>query len=39
LQNWTTVTNGIPGNGANLVAADPVPPADKSFYRIRADQP
>jgi len=39
LQSWTIVTNGIPGNGTNLVATDPVPPADKSFYRIRADQP
>ena len=39
LQSWTTVTNGISGNGANLVTADPAPPADKAFYRIRADQP
>jgi hypothetical protein len=39
LQNWTTVTSGISGNGTNLVTADPTPPADKAFYRIRADQP
>ena len=39
LQNWTTVTNGVSGNGANVVIGDAAPPADKSFYRIRADQP
>jgi hypothetical protein len=39
LQNWTAVTNGISGNGTNLIMEDTAPPADKSFYRIRADQP
>jgi hypothetical protein len=39
LQSWFTVTNGLSGNAANLVIADPAPPADKAFYRIRADQP
>jgi hypothetical protein len=39
LQNWIAVTNGISGNGTNLIMEDTAPPADKSFYRIRADQP
>ncbi|MFZ0829201.1 MAG: hypothetical protein WAO02_17450 [Verrucomicrobiia bacterium] len=39
LQNWTLVTNGVSGNGTNLIIGDAAPPADKSFYRIGADQP
>jgi hypothetical protein len=39
LQSWTTVTNGVSGNGATVIIGDPAPPADQSFYRIRADQP
>ncbi len=39
LQGWTTVTNGLAGNGTNLIAADIAPPANESFYRIRADRP
>jgi len=39
LQSWTTVTNGLAGNCADVIIADPAPPADKAFYRIRADQP
>lgn len=39
LQNWNTVTNGIPGNGTNLFLLDANPPVDKGFYRIRADRP
>ena len=39
LHHWTTVTTGISGNGTNVIIGDATPPADKSFYRIRADQP
>jgi hypothetical protein len=39
LQSWSTVTNGLAGNGTNLIAVDIAPPADKSFYRVRADRP
>ena len=39
LQHWTTVTAGVSGNGTNVIIGDATPPADKSFYRIRADQP
>jgi hypothetical protein len=39
MQNWTAVTNGISGNGTNLVTTDSAPPADNAFYRIRVDQP
>jgi hypothetical protein len=39
LQHWMTVTAGISGNGTNVIIGDATPPADKSFYRIRADQP
>jgi hypothetical protein len=39
LQNWTAVTNGISGNGANLIMEDTAPPAGQSFYRIRANRP
>ena len=39
LQHWITVTAGISGNGTNAIIGDATPPADKSFYRIRADQP
>jgi hypothetical protein len=39
LQGWTTVTNGIPGNGNGLNLADPAPPAGQAFYRVRAEQP
>jgi hypothetical protein len=39
LQHWITVTAGISGNGTNVIIGNATPPADKSFYRIRADQP
>ena len=39
LQSWTAVATGIFGNGTNLSIGDDAPPADKSFYRIRVDQP
>ena len=39
LQNWTVVTNGVLGNGTNLVTTDPAPPADQAFYRVSAGQP
>lgn len=39
LQNWSLVTNGFSGNGTNLILTDAAPPLDKSFYRVRAEQP
>jgi len=39
LINWTNVVSGIPGNGTNIMASDTAPPADKSFYRVRAERP
>ena len=39
LQSWSVVTNGISGNGTNLMLWDANSPVDKGFYRIRADRP
>lgn len=39
LQNWSSVTNGISGNGTNLFLSDANTPVDKGFYRIRAERP
>jgi len=39
LLNWTTATNGIAGNGTNMIVVDPATPVDQAFYRIRADRP
>ena len=39
MQNWATVTNGVPGNAGGLNLADPTPPADHALYRVRAEQP
>jgi hypothetical protein len=39
LLHWTNVTVGVSGNGTNLIIGDAAPPADRSFYRIGADQP
>jgi hypothetical protein len=39
LQNWMTVTAAVSGNGTSLIIEDATPPADNSFYRIRANQP
>ena len=39
LVNWTNVVSSLPGNGTNVIATDLAPPADKSFYRIRAERP
>jgi hypothetical protein len=38
-QSWTCVSNSIsiPGNGTNLFLQDANVPADKAFYRVRAD--
>lgn len=39
LQNWTEVVTNIPGTGTDITATDDAPPADQSFYRIRAERP
>ena len=39
LQNWTAVTNGVPGNSTSVNLIDPTPPEGQAFYRIRADKP
>ena len=39
LQNWSNITAGVSGNATNLFIADPTPPLDKAFYRIRAARP
>ena len=39
LQTWSTVTNGVPGNGVSLNISDLAPPTNQAFYRVRADQP
>jgi hypothetical protein len=38
-QTWTAGAAASFGNGTNLVLQDTNPPADKSFYRVRADLP
>ncbi len=38
-QNWSPTTNSVFGNGTNLILQATNPPADKSFYRVRADLP
>jgi hypothetical protein len=39
LQNWSPAALPIFGNGTNLVLSATNPPADKMFYRVRADLP
>ena len=39
LQTWNAVGAGVAGTGTNLIATDPAPPADKSFYRVSAARP
>jgi hypothetical protein len=36
--SWETVTATVPGNGGDLLLADPAELADKAFYRVRATQ-
>ena len=38
-QSWTPAAPASFGNGTNLVLLATNPPADKSFYRVRADLP
>jgi len=38
-QSWINVSPAAAGNGTNLLLQDTNPPTDKSFYRVRADQP
>jgi hypothetical protein len=38
-QTWSTAATAITGNGTNLVIQAVNPPADKAFYRVRADLP
>ncbi len=38
-QSWTAVSPATPGNGTNLVLPDTNQPADRAYYRVRAEQP
>jgi hypothetical protein len=38
-QTWSAAAPSVPGNGTNLVLQATNPPADQSFYRVRADLP
>jgi hypothetical protein len=38
-QTWTPAAPGVFGNGMNLLLQATNPPADKAFYRVRADLP
>jgi hypothetical protein len=38
-QSWTPAAPAVSGNGTNLILSATNPPADKSFYRVRADLP
>jgi hypothetical protein len=38
-QTWTAAAPATFGNGTNLILQDTNPPADKTFYRVRADLP
>jgi hypothetical protein len=39
LMDWTTITNGAAGPDDASAFYDPNPPADKAFYRVRANLP
>jgi hypothetical protein len=39
LLTWASVTNGALGNGGHLNLFDDAPPADRAYYRIRAEHP
>jgi hypothetical protein len=39
LVSWNDIPISITGNGTNLFLSDTNPPADKAFYRIRAERP
>jgi hypothetical protein len=38
-QSWTNVSPATSGNGTNLFLPDTNAPADKAFYRVRAERP
>jgi hypothetical protein len=38
-QTWSAAAPSVSGNGTNLVLQATNPPAEKSFYRVRADLP
>jgi hypothetical protein len=38
-QSWADVSPAISGNGTNLFLADTNAPANKAFYRVRAERP
>jgi hypothetical protein len=39
LQSWITVVTNTTGNGGSFEITDPLPAADRAFYRVRAEQP
>ena len=39
LQNWSAAASAVTGNGTNAITTDAAPPANQSFYRLRADRP
>jgi hypothetical protein len=39
LEQWITLTNGVPGNNATVNLADFAPQGNQAFYRVRADLP
>jgi hypothetical protein len=39
LQTWTPAAPAVFGNGTNLILSATNPPAEKSFYRVRANLP
>jgi len=39
LTRWTNVVSGVSGTGTNLMLLDTNAPADRAFYRVRADLP
>jgi hypothetical protein len=38
-QSWTAVSSATPGNATNLFLLDAGPPADRAFYRVKAERP
>ena len=38
-QSWTNITIATTGNGTNLWVQDTNPPPNRSFYRVKAEQP
>lgn len=38
-QTWTNASSAMPASATNLFLQDPTPPADKAFYRVKAQRP